>query len=134
MGESGQLTEDLGVAVKGHVCQNFEAHPDEEVKMRSGPYVGVVCPECGRAAGGGDGALDVPYVDPEEEFGGEEIAVVALPRSTWDTVIHGLEEELAQLMPEDEWIGKYPEEEGVEAMETAIREIMHAIMDGDESE
>lgn len=130
MAESNKLTDDLGVAVKGHVCQNFEAHPDEEVKMRSGPYVGVICPECGRAAGGGDGALDVPYVDPEGE-GGDALAVVALPKATWDVVIHGLQEEMAQLKPEGEWIGKYPEEGGVVAMEQAVREIGRAIRDGD---
>lgn len=60
---SGTGQRDSGVAAAGGlVCQNFEEHPDEEVKMQSGPFDGVMCPECGRMAGGGP-PLDIPYVD-----------------------------------------------------------------------
>ncbi len=65
--DGGQLASDIelsdsGVAAPGGlVCQNFDVH-DEEVKMVSGPYDGVQCPECGRMAGGGP-PLDIPYVD-----------------------------------------------------------------------
>jgi hypothetical protein len=59
----GTEQRDLGVAaVGGLVCQNFEAHPNEEVKMQSGPNEGVRCPECGRMAGGGP-PLNIPFVD-----------------------------------------------------------------------
>ena len=60
--DGGTELRDSGVAaVGGLVCQNFPAH-DKEVKMVSGPYEGVICPECGRAAGGGS-PLEIPYVD-----------------------------------------------------------------------
>ncbi|WP_395166321.1 hypothetical protein [Natrinema pallidum] len=59
---SGTELSDSGVAAaNGLVCQNFDVH-DEEVKMVSGPYDGVQCPECGRMAGGSP-PLDIPYVD-----------------------------------------------------------------------
>jgi len=58
--ESGGV--DRGVGAKRLYCQNFEVHPDEEPKMESGAYDGVMCPECGRMAGGG-APLDIPYVD-----------------------------------------------------------------------
>lgn len=55
--------QDHGVAsIGGLVCQNFEEH-DEEVKMQSGPYDGLICPECGRAAGGPD--TEIPYIDED---------------------------------------------------------------------
>jgi hypothetical protein len=55
---------DRGVAAENFYCQNFEEHPDKEPKMRSGPFDGVMCPECGRMAGGGP-PLDIPFVDGE---------------------------------------------------------------------
>jgi len=62
---------DAGVAaVGGLVCQNFEEH-DEEIKMQDGPYTGVMCPECGRMAGGGS-PLDIPYVDDGKARDGDK--------------------------------------------------------------
>lgn len=61
VGEDRSDEPDYGVsAVGGYVCQNFRAH-DEEVEMVSGPFDGVICPECGRATGGPD--FDVPFTD-----------------------------------------------------------------------
>lgn len=66
---------DLGVAATGYVCQNFPAHPGEEIDMISGPYNGVACPECGRHAGGPDD--EIPFSDeglsPSEELDAEAI-------------------------------------------------------------
>jgi hypothetical protein len=64
-GQSIDSTEhrDFGVAaVGGLVCQNFEAHPNEEIKMQSGAHEGVWCPECGRVAGGGPSS-GISFVD-----------------------------------------------------------------------
>lgn len=59
---------DCGVAASGYVCQNEPEHPDDqpEVEMvSSGPGEGgVVCPECGRMAGGPDD--EIPYGDPPD--------------------------------------------------------------------
>lgn len=65
---SGQLDTDFGVApAGGYICQNFAEHPDEEVKMQDGPFVGVACPKCGRMAGHPDDR-GIPYSDPPHEF------------------------------------------------------------------
>lgn len=57
---------DAGVAATGHICQNFEDHPGAEPEMvSSGPGgSGVICPECGRMAGGPDD--EIPYGDPPD--------------------------------------------------------------------
>lgn len=62
---------DHGVASKGFVCQNLEEHPTE-VLMLSGPHDGVVCPECGRTAGGPD--MEIPYTDPRGRNDRQEAA------------------------------------------------------------
>lgn len=51
MSETEPITDDLGVAppAGSWVCQNFQAHPGEEVDMETGPHDGQVCPSCGRA-------------------------------------------------------------------------------------
>jgi hypothetical protein len=63
------MIDDWGVGAKGGlVCQNYAEHDGrEEVEMTDGPYDGVMCPECGRMAGG-DG-LEIPYVDEVQEDG-----------------------------------------------------------------
>lgn len=56
---------DLGVAATGYICQNEPEHPIDqpEVEMVNDTTC-VVCPECGRRAGGPDD--EIPYGDPEE--------------------------------------------------------------------
>lgn len=62
---------DAGVAVTGWICQNFPAHPNEEIEMVSaGPGEGgVICPECGRMANHPD--HEIPYGDPPYTFDDE---------------------------------------------------------------
>lgn len=55
---------DIGVAVTGYICQNFPAHPSEEIEMVSAGEEGLVCPECGRMAGGPDDYI--PFGDPPD--------------------------------------------------------------------
>lgn len=60
----------------------------------------------------------------------DDLVLVGLPKGTWDAVTHALEEEMVQLEPQGEWLGSYPGEEGVSAMEEAYREIVMATSDG----
>ena len=62
----------------------------------------------------------------------EEIVRVEMTRGEWDVVIHALEEEMAQLVPESEWLGYAPGEEGAVAIGEAHENIMRAVIDSSE--
>lgn len=134
MGSDEETLPDAGVAAKdGYLCQNFPEHPGEEVKMKGGPFEGVMCPECGRMAGHSD--EPIPYIDPPYDETGlpsdaDDVIVVGMRREKWDVVVHALEEEMAQLEPQGTWIGEYPGEDSVTAMEGAHNDIIEAMATG----
>jgi len=59
--------------------------------------------------------------------GGQQQAV-EMRQELWDVVIHSLEENMAQLEPqESNWVGKYPGEDSVELYEEAHNEIARSL-------
>lgn len=59
-----------------------------------------------------------------------DLETVELPGEAWDVVLHVLEEELDQLEPDGEWLGEYPAEDGVEAIEEVCEEIVESRGEG----
>lgn len=58
------------------------------------------------------------------ESSNDDVAAVELPEDQWDVVLHILEDHIAQLEPEGEWIGKYPGEESAVGVEDARENIV----------